>query len=200
MTNLPLSLTRRQFLISACLFEGGLGMASLLFGWLTGIDPFADLLFEQSALSWGILGTLPLLLLFWQFYTSSLHSLQTIKQLLIEQLGPLLTLCRWYDLLLLAVIAGIGEELLFRGFLQPWITQAISPLAGLIISNILFGLVHMVTLTYALLAAAIGLYLGMMLNVEGQPNLLTPIIIHSLYDYLAFLVVVQSYRENQRRD
>ena len=48
---------------------------------------------------------------------------------------------------------------------------------------------HSVTLTYALLAACIGLYLGAIWLATG--NLLVPITSHALYDFLAFVYLVQ---------
>ena len=66
--------------------------------------------------------------------------------------------------------------------------------AGLIGSNILFGLVHAITPLYTVLATLVGIYLGLALDIGGDRNLLTPIIIHGLYDFLAFLALMRSYR------
>jgi membrane protease YdiL (CAAX protease family) len=118
-----------------------------------------------------------------------------IQRFLQEALAPPLAACRWYDLILLAAMAGIAEEALFRGLLQIWIEQwARSQIGGLIGSNILFGLAHSVSMTYAGLAGVMGVYLGWLFDATGERNLLTPIITHALYDYLAFLVVVRTYR------
>ncbi len=66
--------------------------------------------------------------------------------------------------------------------------------AGLIASSILFGLVHAITPLYAILATAVSIYLGLFLDYGGERNLLTPIVIHSAYDFLAFLVIMKAYR------
>jgi membrane protease YdiL (CAAX protease family) len=112
-----------------------------------------------------------------------------IKQFLVDALGPSLVACHWYDLLLIAAVAGIGEEVLFRGVLQP--------LAGPVWSNVLFGLVHFITPTYALLAGLLGGYLGVLLMTTD--NLLAPIIAHGLYDFLAFLVVARECRRADKQ-
>jgi hypothetical protein len=65
-------------------------------------------------------------------------------------------------------------------------------LAGLILSNVIFGLLHCITPTYAILAGLIGVYFGLLLDATGTPNLLAPILAHGLYDYLAFLVVIRA--------
>jgi len=58
-----------------------------------------------------------------------------------------------------------------------------------LIASVLFGLFHPITPTYAALAAAIGLYLGWLWLACG--NLLTPIVTHALYDFLALAYLVK---------
>jgi membrane protease YdiL (CAAX protease family) len=121
-------------------------------------------------------------------------SVVTIRRFLLETLGPALHLYHWADLFILAAIAGISEELLFRGVIQPWIEVAWGANAGLICSNILFGLVHAITPLYTVLATLVGIYMGLALDYGGERNLLTPIIMHWLYDFLAFMALMRSYR------
>jgi membrane protease YdiL (CAAX protease family) len=126
-----------------------------------------------------------------------LGPLERIKELVLETLGPSLAACRWYDIVLLAALAGFGEELLFRGVLQVLLERWTawgnwSQAAGLILSNVIFGLLHFVTPTYALLAGLMGIYFGLLLNVTQSHSLLTPILAHGLYDYLAFLVLIRA--------
>jgi membrane protease YdiL (CAAX protease family) len=97
-------------------------------------------------------------------------------------------------LLLLATIAGVSEELLFRGVIQPWIAASWGYTAGLWLSNIIFGLVHAITPLYALLVTFVGVYLSLSMTVAEENNLLIPIIIHSLYDFLAFIALMRLYR------
>lgn len=182
---------------TACLFEGGLlGMAYAL-GWLTDLDPLADLRFDGAAISHGMLGTLPLLLLFFWSYHQPHPELYKIKRFLLETLAPQLAVCRWYDVLLLSVVAGLSEEALFRGILQPWVEGHWGWAGGMLASNLLFGLVHCITPLYGLLALLIGVYLGFMLDIGGQRNLLTPVVIHGFYDFIAFWVIVQTFRTEQ---
>lgn len=69
--------------------------------------------------------------------------------------------------------------------------------AGLMLSNVLFGLLHCVTPLYGLLALFTGIYLGVMLDIGEERNLLTPMVVHGLYDFVAFWIVIQSYRAEQ---
>jgi len=147
---------------------------------------------------WGIAAALPMFVLFILAHRFAFGPFKQIRRFLIEALGPSLAACRWYDLILLAGLAGITEEVLFRGLLQIWIERAVgSPTAGLVAASILFGLVHLITPTYGLFAGIMGLYLGYLLDASGQRNLLVPVITHAVYDYLAFLVVLQTYHRQQ---
>lgn len=77
-------------------------------------------------------------------------------------------------LLVLAVLSSLGEELLFRGALQP--------LAGVWIQALVFGLVHYVPgpsrWVWAAWAALIGLVLGLVYAATG--SLLGPLLAHAL--------------------
>jgi len=185
---------RAQFLNLAAVVEGGLVAAALALGWLVAIAPFDAFHFRLDAAAWGVAATLPLIALFALSLRFPLRPLARIHQLLVELLGPSLAACRWYDLVLLALLAGVSEELLFRGVIQPWLEGKLGPAGGLVVSNVLFGLAHSVTLTYTLLAGGVGVYLGVLLEITGERNLLTPMLTHALYDYLAFLIIVRMYR------
>jgi len=68
------------------------------------------------------------------------------------------------QLLVISALAGIGEEALFRGVVQAAIGQWSGlPWLGLLVASVLFGLAHMITATYAVVAALIGAYLGWLL-------------------------------------
>lgn len=184
----------QNFFKIACLFEGSLILVALVIGWLTDIDPFAAIHFSEADIFTGLVATIPLFLLFMMLYLLPTESLQQMKTILLETLGPMMHKYHWSDLLILAAVAGISEEILFRGVLQPWMENAWGATAGLIGSNIVFGLVHAVTPLYAFLAASVGIYLGLLLDYGDQRNLITPIVVHSFYDFLAFLVIMRTYR------
>lgn len=183
-----------SFFRMACYFEAALTLLAIAIGWLLNINPFANLTFNEQSLASSLILTLPLLLLFFAMQQISYPPLQHIRTLLLETLGARLYRCHWTDLLILAAIAGFSEEALFRGTLQPWLENTIGITSGLLLSNVVFALVHAVTPLYTALAMLMGLYLGMSLDYGGERNLLTPIVIHGLYDFIAFIVILRDYR------
>lgn len=183
-----------KFFKIACLFEASLTFVAVLLGWIADINPFAHLYYSETSIAIGILGTVPLFLLFLFLEYSPQKSLVDIRDILLKTLAPSLHQRHWSDLLTLAAIAGISEELLFRGVIQPWITASWGMTAGLWVSNIIFGLVHAITPMYTLLVTLVGVYLSLSMTVGDENNLLIPILIHSLYDFLAFVALMRLYR------
>lgn len=187
-----------KFFKWACYFEASLILVALVLGWIADIDPFENLHFNQNAFFYGLMGAAPLFLLLMALSQINISAVQNIRKLLLDTLGSSLHRLQWQDLLVLSAIAGISEEVLFRGVLQPWLETAWGMTAGLLASNAIFGLVHAVTPLYAVLAGLVGVYLGLCLDYGGQRNLLTPILIHGVYDFLAFMVIMRAYATEQK--
>ena len=99
----------------------------------------------------------------------------------------------WPELALISLAAGIGEELLFRGALQSWIGSHTGPLVAVIVVSALFGAAHALSNAYFVAATLIGLLFGWMTEYYG--DLLAPIIAHSIYDFVALLLI----RRNAKR-
>lgn len=191
---MPDSTERRQFLKIAALFEAGLAFLAVAIGWLIGVDPLETFRVTPEAISRGVIATAPMLVVFWVSMRSRWKPFRTIREFLLEWFAPYLVRCRWYDLLTLALLAGLGEELLFRGLLQAWATSFGGLLFGLAVASIVFGLAHALTPTYFLLAAGMGAYLGWIWTGFEEPNLLIPVVTHTVYDWLAFWYVVRVKR------
>ncbi|MEM9706169.1 MAG: CPBP family intramembrane glutamic endopeptidase [Pseudomonadota bacterium] len=89
----------------------------------------------------------------------------------------------WLRIICMATIAGVGEEILFRGAIQPWFATLMPMAFALILSNVIFGALHWRTIIYAVVAGVVGLYLGALALLTG--GLIAPIITHTVYDILA---------------
>ncbi len=87
--------------------------------------------------------------------------------------------------IVLGIVAGWGEEWLFRGVFQTLLTEKFSSQIGLGVSCIVFGLLHAVTPIYALLAGMASLFFGKMYIVSH--NLAVPMVCHAVYDIAALM-------------
>jgi uncharacterized protein len=185
-----------SFAVAAALFEGSLAVLAVCIGWALNCSPMTTFRLNSLDLGWGILATLPPAAFFWLSIKIPWRPFAKIMQVLDETFIPMFRQCRMIELLIIALLAGLGEEMLFRGILQAWVTDKVGgPYGigvGLGLSAAIFGLLHSVTPTYALLAGGIGLYLGALWLVTG--NLLVPITAHALYDFLALLYFVQIHK------
>jgi membrane protease YdiL (CAAX protease family) len=94
--------------------------------------------------------------------------LQRTLVLIRDVLGPV----AWWQILLIAGMAGLSEEVLFRGVVQREF--------GLLAASVLFGLCHPLSMAYVIYASLLGLYMGVVAKATG--GLVAPILVHALYD------------------
>lgn len=184
---------RLNFLKLAVPFQGALLGIALVLSWCLGYPVWQQLTFSAQSVALGVVATLPMLVFLVLLYQTRIQSLVQIRQLLSEYLGKSLASCSFVDLCALALLAGVSEEFLFRGVIEPWLSRWGSWTVAIVVGNILFGICHAVTPMYAVLAGLIGIYLSSTLWWAGEPNLLIPALCHALYDLVAFVVVRNSY-------
>ena len=101
-----------------------------------------------------------------------------IRCLYRQTFQPLVARVGILELVLIAAAAGIGEEVLFRGALQPEV--------GLIWSSVVFGGLHASsreTLAFGAWAMFMGFGLGLL--AVGTNGLLAPTVAHGVYDAVA---------------
>ena len=138
--------TTEHFALTAAAFEGGLIVVAMALGWLVGQRPLGTFHLDLYSAALGVAATLPPLGLFWLCLKLPLRPLRTIAGILDEILIPLFRECGPLKLLMIAALAGVGEEMLFRGVIQAAVAQQIGGTTGmalgLLIAAILFGLLH----------------------------------------------------------
>jgi membrane protease YdiL (CAAX protease family) len=174
------------------LFEGGLGLLAMGLGWLLGINPAADVAWNWPAVAWGLVATLPMAGMLPLLVHSSWPPLRRLVRLIDEVAVPLLGRLTVSHLALLSILAGVGEELMFRGLLQGGLAPYLGDAGALVAASAAFGLCHALTRTYAVLATLIGLWLGGLWLLAD--NLLAPMITHALYDFLALIYLLRLRR------
>lgn len=176
-----------------------------------GLSPLAGLLFQAGIV---LLGLLPLMVFDIPVAT---HGLTVVGYLLWGTLAGLLTygallvlslvdvlspdslkkhirdlhrfVCsqRWPVLIGLAVLAGIGEELLFRGVIQGWVGHHLGVVAGILAGAVVFGLAHAMSLAYFLVATALGVLFGVAYAVTDSLQLV--MVWHAVYDLVVIAVL-----------
>jgi len=120
-------------------------------------------------------------------WVSRIAVFRRMRAFLMEQLAPAMNQCQAWEIALVALSAGVGEEVLFRGVLQPRI--------GWIAATILFALLHAISPTYVLVTLILGAVLAWVQIWSG--NLWAPIVAHAVYDYWMFLILIRAYRRRQ---
>jgi membrane protease YdiL (CAAX protease family) len=183
----------RAVVAVALVTEGGLTIIGLALGWFLARPPWMQIDWTASAWASGLLATIPPVLglvLTTRYPVGPFRGLQEVMR---EWIIPLFRSCALWQLLFISCLAGLSEELLFRGVLQRGIEQfSGSPWLALAVASVLFGLAHPITPTYAVLAALIGAYLGWLMMATD--NLLVPMVAHAAYDFAALVYLV---RKNQ---
>jgi hypothetical protein len=130
--------------------------------------------------------------------------IQELEKLSDDQMIGALVRLRVPELLVISLCAGVGEELLFRGWLMGWLRDGLSDFrfpfdttwAAVMISSIVFGFFHPITKIYIVLAGLMGFYFGCLLI--WTENLLVPIVAHAVYDALQFLITKRQVEKKEQ--
>lgn len=185
-------------------FEIALAMVAALLGWLFGHSPLSTLELTPDgfvsgarACGWGALAALPPLAGFFVIDRFKFRPFHVLQRLVDEQIVPLFSESRWWEIALVSVAAGVGEELLFRGLLQDGAARSIGGTAGLWIglglASIVFGLCHALNGAYAILATLMGLYLGLLFVATN--SVLAVVVTHAAYDFVVLAYLLVKHRE-----
>lgn len=172
------------------LIVGSIAVAALIGTPNFGLGPGFQL--TWSALSTGVLLTLPLGVLaaaldlvedrFPALQDVTKATQRSVLALLGGEFKPAIALI---TSLALGCVAGLGEEMLFRGVIQYELSTRLGQFAAVGLSSIVFGALHAVTPLYAILAALASVYFGAIYIWSG--NLAVPIMCHAFYDLVALL-------------
>src|SRR5690606_28979743 len=91
----------------------------------------------------------------------ALYEWKIPKRLLmdLERILALLKNATTGDLVVISLLAGVGEELFFRGALQPILAGRFGEPEAILIVAVVFGLVHAISFAYVIAAALISILL-----------------------------------------
>ena len=180
---------RFRVVMLAVLVEGGLVLLALVIGWLFEKHPLSRLKLDLAGVGWGLVAMLPLLAAFYVMNRWPIGPLAGLKKFSETTVRPMMQPLSKVDLLGISCLAGLGEEMVFRGLAQDLLGTQM-PLAWAIVAvSLMFGLVHAITPTYFVLAALASAYLGWVYALTG--DIAAPIVAHAAYDFVALLVLVR---------
>jgi membrane protease YdiL (CAAX protease family) len=192
-------MTSRQLVVAAFWFQGSLAVVGIVAGAFGMCDRSQSLLdFDQDiiiepAFAWGVLGTIPMLgyLLCAHFFP--VGPLKHVRDVVEEKLYPLLKDATVFQMVLLSVLAGFTEEILFRWCLQGGLNEFFGGqfgwLVALLLASMVFGAMHCINWSYAILTTLVGVYLGWLMIASG--TYLAPAIAHTLFDFIALIYIVR---------
>ncbi len=115
-----------------------------------------------------------------QFEAPMLRELRDQVDWLVREMFPTASIPQFA---MVATLAGVGEELLFRGALQTKLGDWSTPLIGVGLTSLLFGLAHALSKLYFAFAVIVGAFLGWL--AYRYHDLVAPMVAHGLYDFLA---------------
>lgn len=193
---------KSTFLGLAIAFELTLALVGWLVAWLGGV-PLASLMRPRedmaAALGWGVAATVPLVVMLVATLLCQWRPIAWLRRLVERFVRLVFGQARWWQLAAVSVAAGVGEEVLFRGAIQPVAIAYTRPLfdpmvgtiAGLLIASLLFGLVHAASWSYFWLATLVGLYFGAL--SLWREEILSAMIAHAAYDFLALTAISRGW-------
>jgi len=180
----------RRLVVVGIIFEGGLVFVAIVLAWILGLpQPAQYISLDAMAIGWGIIASVPMLLMMLLMVHTRLAVFANALRVIEEQILPVVRRWTIWEMAILSILAGIGEELLIRGVVQVALggqdESWVGITTGVLGSGFVFGLLHLLNVTYAMIAAAYGVYLGSVWLVSD--NLLVPILAHAVYDFFAML-------------
>jgi CAAX protease family protein len=170
-------------------FEAGLGVLAVALAWALGISFVDQLLVTPKTATLGIAGAVPMVV---AMAILAVIPWSPSREIIVRVRDLVMPLFRESTVLQLGVIAlaaGVGEELLFRGVMQTAATRVTGAAAAIVLTSVVFGVAHALTPLYAILAAFISAYLGWMM--VATDSLVPPIVAHALYDWIALIYIVR---------
>lgn len=195
MTRPPLAeppVPRGRLLAGAVAFEGGLLVLALVLDRVLGVWSLASVRVTVRGILLGLVAVVPLLLGLALTMRAPTGPLARLRDDVDQIVTLLFRRARPADIVLISILAGLGEEALFRGVMLNGLHRALGPAVAFFGTALVFGLGHAVTRRYALYATVVGAYLGWVVIASG--DLVVAAVAHAAYDALALGWLIARHR------
>jgi membrane protease YdiL (CAAX protease family) len=178
----PFAANRRALLRVTVLVEGGMLTVAILLGLAPSIPFWASARLDLISIVTGIVAGLAMLAGASAVTESSFSFAARMRRDMDRFLG-LFRGATLPDFFFISVLAGLGEEALFRGVIQGGLVAYIGVPMAIVVSSVLFGLAHYISKTYVVFAMTLGALFGLLYAWSG--NIAVPMIAHVAYDFVA---------------
>jgi membrane protease YdiL (CAAX protease family) len=188
MSDYP-EMKQKELVLTVIVVESLLFLLASGWAYFARINPFLNIKLDFSDILFAVLCSFFLLtvnFLVINIFSKYIAFFRYLKEEY-NEITPVAANVTFPGALIVALFSGIAEEFLFRGILQIQF--------GIIIASIIFGMFHIgnkKTFWYGIYAVLIGFYLGWLYHITG--NLLVPIIIHCLNNFLALFYMRYYYK------
>jgi membrane protease YdiL (CAAX protease family) len=182
---------RFKILTIAFLMEGAAFLAALLLAgyFETNLFPLTNNLFRDILI--GSIGAVAPFILFLFTLSKKAQNIPlfgSLRKTIVIDVKAIFSNTGLFDLILISLLAGFAEEMLFRGVLQAKF--------GIVAASIVFGLVHCVSPAYVIVTTIMGFYIGVFFEVSG--SLLVPVQMHFIYDLGALMYLRYFLNSNDK--
>lgn len=192
------TINKQKTLWLITLYEGGIGVLAVIIGYFSNWYFWEHFSWNTKELFLSILATVPMFLFFYMIFKLPLKSFTKITKEMKELVPYLFGNLNLIALFYVSLLAGFGEEFLFRGLIQFHLSSFIGQVPSLFIVSILFGLAHLITPGYAIITTIYGFYLGF-LEIYFE-NLLSPVVSHAFYDFIALVYYIYIEKKTPSKD
>jgi membrane protease YdiL (CAAX protease family) len=127
-------------------------------------------------------------LLMFSVSASPLLRVNSIQSLL-SMLHNLFKNFTWTQIIIVSLLAGVGEEILIRGGLQSILISLTSPIVGMLLASLIFGAMHFISKIYVLITFIIGFVFALAFYLTD--SMLLVMVAHTVYDIFAFAMIVK---------
>lgn len=178
----PFAANRRALLRVSVLVEGGMLAVSILLGFVLSVPFWTSARLDVVSIAMGILAGLAMLAGA-SAVTECSFSFAVRMRRDVDRLMGLFRGATLPDFFFISMLAGLGEEALFRGVIQGGLVAYIGEPMAIVVASILFGMVHCISKTYVFFAMTLGALFGLL--YAWTDNIAVPMIAHAAYDVVA---------------
>ena len=192
----------------AAMFELGIGLLAVVLASFAGVHPHETMpkITEYNRIGFGLVTGfavgLGMVIMVHGLEIFRFRWIEDASEIAEKHLSVLLRGCNVWHLFALSLCAGVGEELLVRGWLQGTLVRELEPFGmggiafAIFLASLMFGIVHPLSRGYVVVATILGIILG--ITAYWSQNIFMAIIGHTVYDAILMILFVRKMRHREQ--